>query len=89
MRYRIALWAAAGFLVAALWALYAFPTLVPTTSAEMLLYTLARFTQPIVAVGAHFHFGIRVYCVLLANASTYAFAGLIVESARKKLNLAD
>ncbi|HTZ97792.1 MAG TPA: hypothetical protein VMB18_15430 [Terriglobales bacterium] len=85
MRYRVARWAAGGFLVTAFWALYAFPTFVPTTSAEMLLYTLARFTQPIVAVGAHLHVGIRVYWVLLANVATYAVAGLIVESLATKI----
>lgn len=84
MKQRIALWAAAGFLIAGLWALYAFPTFVPTTSAEMLEYALASFAQPIVAIGAHFHFGIRFYWVLLANAATYALAGLIVESLRQK-----
>lgn len=86
MKYRIALWAAAGFVIAACWALCAFARVTPMTSGDTLLYALARFTQPIVSVGAYFHFGIRFYWVLLANAATYALAGLIVESVRQKLN---
>lgn len=86
MKYRIALWAAAGFLIAACWAPYAFTRAIPITSGDTLLYALTRFTQPIVLVGAYFHFGIRFYWVLLANAATYALAGLIVESVRQKLN---
>jgi hypothetical protein len=84
MKNRIALWAAAGFLVAGCWALYAFARVIPITSGDTLLYALARFTQPIVAIGTYFHFGIRLYWVLLANAATYALVGLIVESLRQK-----
>ena len=84
MKCRIALWAAIGFLVAGCWALYAFPSFFPNTSGETLLYALARLTQPIVLIGTYFHFGIRFYWVLLANAATYAFAGLIVESLRQR-----
>jgi hypothetical protein len=86
MKNRIALWAVAGFLIAGFWALYAFPSFFPTTSGETLPCALARFTQPIVFVGAYFHFGIRFYWVLLANAATYALVGLIGESLRQKLD---
>lgn len=86
MKFRIALWAAVGSVVAGCWALYAFPSFVPTTPAQTLLYALARFTQPIVLIGTYFHFGIRFYWVLLANAGTYALLGLIVESLRQRLD---
>ena len=86
MKNRIALWAVAGFLIAGFWALYAFPSFFPTTLGETLPCAPARFTQPIVFVGAYFHFGIRFYWVLLANAFTYALVGLIVESLRQKLD---
>jgi hypothetical protein len=33
----------------------------------------------------HFHFGIGVYRVLLANTATYGLVGLIAETARQKL----
>jgi hypothetical protein len=84
MRYRITLWAAVGLLVPGFWAFYALPSFVPTTVGETLLYTRARVTQPIVAVGTYFHFGIRLYWVLLANAATYALVGLMAESLRQK-----
>lgn len=84
MKNRIALWAAAGFLIAGFWALYAFPSFFRTTQGETLLYTLARLTQPIVFVGAYFHFGIRFYWVLLTNAATYGLLGLMVESLRRR-----
>ena len=83
MRYRITLWAATGFLVAGFWALYAFPSFFPA-SGESLLYGLARFTQPVVAIGTFFRVGIRFYWVLLANAATYALLGLMVESLRQR-----
>jgi predicted TIM-barrel fold metal-dependent hydrolase len=31
-------------------------------------------------VGIHFHFGIRLYWVLVTNAAIYALAGVIVET---------
>ena len=89
MKYRVALWAAIGFLVAGCWALYAFPSFLPTTAGETLLYAFARLTQPIVLIGTYFHFGIRFYWVLLANTATYALLGLIVESLRRKLDPAN
>jgi len=85
MKNRIAMWAGAGFLVAGCWAIYAFTRTLPITSAEPRVYTLARFTQPIALASLYFHFGIRFYWVLLANAATYALIGLMVESARRKL----
>jgi len=86
MKYRIAMWASLGFLVAGCWALYLFTRAIPLSAAEPLVYTLARFTQPVALVSLYFHFGIRFYWVLLANAATYALAGLIVETLRQKLN---
>jgi len=86
MRYRIALWAAVGFLVAAFWAVYAFPTFL---SADTPWFALAHFTQPVLAIAAYFHFGVRFYWALLANTATYALAGLIVESLRRTTNPAN
>jgi hypothetical protein len=39
-----------------------------------------------VLAGFRFHFGIGLYWVLLANALTYGFIGLIVETVRQKLH---
>jgi hypothetical protein len=82
MKYRIGAWASAGFLVAAFWALYLFPTAPIQTSSTGPILTLARFTCPVVFAGSYFHFGLRFYWVLLANAATYALVGLIVETLR-------
>ncbi len=86
MKCRIATWASVGLVVAGCWALYLFVRGIPLTSAEPLVYTLSRFTQPIALVSLYLHFGVRFYWVLLANAATYALVGLIVETLRQKLN---
>ena len=86
MKYRIGVWASAGFLVAGCWALYVFATTPPAmTSADPIL-TLVGFTCPVVFASLLFHFGVSLYWSLLANASTYALIGLIVETMRQRLN---
>jgi len=85
MKYRTAIWASTGFLVAGFWAFYFFPTTpIPITSAEP-IWTLARLTCPVVCASFYFHFPVGVYWAILANAATYALVGLIVETLRKKL----
>jgi hypothetical protein len=86
MKYRISVWALVGFAVAGCWVLYAFTRPIPITSAETVVYTLARLTQPVVLVGFYFHFGLYFYWVLLVNAATYALIGLLVETMRQQLN---
>ena len=86
MRYRIAMWAGAGFLIAVGWALYAMATQPPVmTSADPIL-TLVEITCPIAFASFHFHFGVSLYSSLLANAATYALVGVIVEAVRRKLH---
>ena len=85
MKYRIGIWAAAGFLVAGCWALYAFATTPPAmTSAEPIM-NLVELTCPVVLVSMRLHFGISLYWSLVANAATYALTGLMVETLRRKL----
>ena len=79
---RIGAWASAGFLVAAFWAVYLFPTAPIQMSSTEPILALARFTCPVVLASSYFHFGLRFYWVLLANAATYAVVGLIVETLR-------
>jgi hypothetical protein len=79
MKYRIAMWASAGFLVAACWALY-FAMRSKDNPMEPIVYTLGSLTQPVVLIGSYFHFGMSFYLVILANAATYALVGLIVET---------
>ena len=69
MKRRIVMWAIAGFLVASLWAVYAaatFPS--PLISAQPIVWTLINITCPVAFASFHFHFGIKLYWVLLANA---------------------
>jgi hypothetical protein len=85
MKHRIMLWASGGFIIAACWFFYSVARPSPITSAEPMVWTLARLTQPLVFASFYFHFGIRFYWVLLANAATYALAGLIVETLRRQM----
>ena len=62
MKYRIAVWASLGFLVAGFWALYLFPTS-PIPAEPM--WTLARLTCPVAFASSYFHFPISVSWSLL------------------------
>ena len=84
MKYRIAAWASAGFLVAACWALYAFATTPPPITSADPIMTLVEFTCPVVLAGTYFHFGVSLYWSLIANAATYALLGLIAETLRQR-----
>ncbi|HZR56825.1 MAG TPA: hypothetical protein VFA74_08120 [Terriglobales bacterium] len=81
MKYRIAEWAFAGFLVAGLWALYAIATF-PSNLRDV--WTLVCLTCPISIAGMHYP--ISLYTVLAANALTYAVVGLIVETVRQQMH---
>ena len=85
MKYRIAVWASAGFLVAACWALY-FAMRNKENPIEPIVYTLGALTQPVVLIGSYFHFGLSFYLVILVNTATYALVGLIVETLRRRLH---
>jgi len=85
MKYRIAMWASAGFLVAGCWGLY-FAVRSKDIPIEPLVYTLARFTQPIAVLSSY---PLSLYLVLFANAATYALVGLIVETLRQHLHHAE
>lgn len=85
MKYRIAMWASVGFLVAGFWALFAVATF-PSTSERMRdVWTIVCVTCPIVAI-AGMHHAISLYESLAANAVTYALVGLIVETLRKRVH---
>jgi hypothetical protein len=85
MKYRIGMWASAGFLVAGCWALYAFATTPPVMTSADPIVTLVRLTCPITVLSFH---PLSLYWVLLVNAATYALVGLIVETVRQRLNRA-
>jgi hypothetical protein len=82
MKYRIAIWAAAGFLVATGWAVY---LLVKSKDhlIEPIVSTLIRLTCPVAIVGSHYP--VSLYAALVANVATYALLALIVETLRRQL----
>jgi len=84
MRYRIALWGSAGFLVASLWALFAFATFPSTNERLRDLWALVVVTCPVAIAGRHYP--ISLYEALAANAVSYALVGLIVEALRHQLH---
>jgi hypothetical protein len=82
MKYRIAMWAAAGFLVAGGWAVY-FLVASKDHPIEPIVSALVRFTCPVAIVGSHYPVGI--FLAFAANVATYALVGLVVETLRRKL----
>ncbi len=83
MRYRIAIWAAAGFLVASGWAVY-FLVASDDHMIEPIVSTLAQLTCPVVILGSQFP--VSLSSALVANVATYALAGLVVEALRRQFN---
>jgi hypothetical protein len=83
MRYRIAIWAIAGLLVAGFWALFAFATF-PSIDSVRDAWVLITVTCPVALLGMHH--AVSLYEVLAANATTYALIGLIVEILRRQLH---
>jgi len=83
VKYRIAMWAAAGFLVASGWAVY-FLVASKDHPIEPIVSTLVRLTCPIAIVGSHYP--VSLYSTLVANVATYALIGLVVETLRRQLN---
>ena len=76
-------------MVVSCWQLYFLATApIPMTTAAPVLWTLARRTCPIAALGSYFHFGVGLDWVLVAKVATYACLGLIVETLRRPLGYA-
>lgn len=83
MKYRIAMWATAGFLVAGGWAVY-FLVASKERPIEPIVSALVRLTCPVAIFGSHYP--VSLYSVLVANVATYALVGLVVETVRRQLN---
>ena len=81
MKYQIGMWSSAGFLVAGCWALY-FLWASKENPIDPIVYSFAGLTCPIACLRSY---PLSVYLVLVANAATYAFVGLIVEAMRRQL----
>jgi hypothetical protein len=82
MKYRIALWAVTGFIVAACWAIYALPVM----AWDDRLMLLAEITCPITVLRAY---PLHLSLVLAANATTYAMVGFLVETVRRRFRHAE
>jgi drug/metabolite transporter (DMT)-like permease len=83
MKYRLAIWAAAGFLVGSGWAIY-FLMANKDLPLPPFVSMLVRLTCPIAILGAHYP--ISIYSALAANVATYALVGLVVEMLRRQLS---
>jgi hypothetical protein len=81
MKYRVGIWAIAGFLVAGFWAVYAIASR-PLTYSDPVM-ALVQFTCPIAFLRSY---PLQLSWVLLANAATYALGGVMVETLRRRLH---
>ena len=81
MKSRIALWAALGAVVVLVWDAYISATLSNPLGTGGFGRSLVYLTCPIAAIRDQHPQSI--YFVLIANAATYALAGLVVEAARR------
>jgi hypothetical protein len=81
MKNRIVMWTGAGFFVACCWALYAVASFPHTNERMREMWTFAEITCPILVAGSHLPLSLS--WVLVANAATYALAGLIIETLRR------
>lgn len=80
MRYRIAMWACVGFLVASCWAVYAAAT-APFTNERLQdawVMVLSCLTCPVTMAGRLFP--LPLSWVVVVNAVTYGLAGLMLET---------
>jgi hypothetical protein len=85
MKYRIAVWAGAGLVVAGFWAVYAVISRPPALTSFDPTVALVHLTCPLSFFSSY---PLHLYWVLLANAATYALLGLIVETLRRRLRRA-
>lgn len=83
MKYRIAIWAAAGFLVAGGWAVY-FLVANKDLPIGPMGFALVRLTCPVAIFGSHYP--VSLYLALAANVATYALFGLVVETLRRQID---
>lgn len=81
MKSRIAIWASVGAVIVVAWRVYISATLSNPLGTGGLGRVLVYLTCPI-AIARQQH-PQSFYFVLIANAATYALAGLILETARR------
>jgi hypothetical protein len=81
MKSRIAIWATLGALVVVVWRVYISATLSNPLGTGGVGRALVYLTCPITIASQHHPQGF--YFVLIANAATYALAGVVVETTRR------
>jgi len=79
MKSRIAIWATVGAIVVVVWRVYISATLSNPLGTDGLWRALVYLTCPIAIAGRHPQ---DFYFVLIANAATYALAGVVMETTR-------
>lgn len=84
MKRRIAIWAATGALVVYFWSMYILVTHQNLIRAGGAGWAILCVTCPIALAGRH---PLSFFFVLAANAGTYALAGVIVETARRRYRI--
>jgi hypothetical protein len=84
MKYRIAMWATAGFFVAVWWAILAVIVEPGVITSNPMVWTLARLSCPLVLASSYFHFGVGLFAVLASNVVVYTLVGAAVESFRRQ-----
>jgi len=80
MKSRIAIWTILGALVVLVWRVYISATLSNPLGTGGLGRVLVYLTCPIAIASRHAR---GFYLVLIANAATYALAGVVVETMRR------
>jgi hypothetical protein len=80
VKFRIAMWAAAGFIIASGWAVY-FLLASKDHPIEPIVSTLVRLTCPVAIVGSRYP--VSLFSALVSNVATYALVGLAVETLRQ------
>jgi len=85
MKYRIAMWATAGFFVGVWWAIVCVIVEPTVMASSPVVWTLARLSCPLVFASVYFHFGVGLSWVLASNAAIYGLVGFAVETYRRQL----
>ena len=85
MTRRLSIWAGLGVLVAVLWAVYAASIFPRSILSVPGMSMIAQITCPIYSASLHFHFAVKFYWAVLANAATYAILGMFAETLRRQL----
>lgn len=88
MQKALIIGAGVGALVALFWAMYARATFPSSMMSQPAIWLLAQITCPIAFASGHFHFAIKLYLVIIANAVTYALIAALIVAVRRQMSRA-